>query len=371
VLMLALVLVPVVVAVALLVPGRRVGLWGFRLGACTLAAALVALLAVAPSVLDGDVRSETIEWVPALGLDFAFRLDGFGWFMAVVVSAIGALVFAYSAVYFRDHHGHASRPDVGRIAGLLLAFAAAMLGLVLADGFFTLFCFWELTSVTSFLLIGIDDRSAKARSAAQRALLVTALGGLALLAGLVLLGLQSGVTTISALVADPPGGTVTTVALVLVLTGAFAKSAQFPLHFWLPGAMAAPTPVSAYLHSATMVKAGIVLIARLAPAFAPVGPWRPLVIAAGGLSLLLGGWRALRETPSWRSPTGRSANWACWCCCSGSAIPSSPSRVRRCCSPTRCSRRRCSSWSGSSTTQRTPATSGASRGSVGSCRAWR
>lgn len=293
--MLALVLVPVVVAAALLVPGRRVGLGGFRVGACTLVAALVALIVVAPSVLDGDVRSETVEWVPALGLSFAFRLDGFAWFMAVVVTGIGALVFAYSAVYFRDHHGHASRPDVGRIAGLLLAFAAAMLGLVLADGFFTLFCFWELTSVTSFLLIGIDDRSAKARSAAQRALLVTALGGLALLAGLVLLGLESGVTTISALVADPPGGTVTTVALVLVLTGAFAKSAQFPLHFWLPGAMAAPTPVSAYLHSATMVKAGIVLIARLAPAFAPVGPWRPLVIAAGGLSLLLGGWRALRE----------------------------------------------------------------------------
>jgi multicomponent Na+:H+ antiporter subunit A len=120
-------------------------------------------------------------------------------------------------------------------------------------------------------------------------------GGLALLAGLVLLGQQSATTTISALVANPPGGTITTVALVLVLVGAFAKSAQFPFHFWLPGAMAAPTPVSAYLHSATMVKAGIVLVARLAPAFATVGPWRPLVVAVGGLSLLLGGWRALRE----------------------------------------------------------------------------
>jgi len=293
--MLLLVLVPVAVAVALLVPGRRVGLAGFAVGAGTLLGAFVALVAIAPGVLDGTVRSATYEWVPALGLSFAFRLDGFGWFMAVIVTGIGALVFAYSAVYFRDHHGHASRPDVGRIAGLLLMFAASMLGLVLADGFFTLFCFWELTSVTSFLLIGIDDRSAKARSAAQRALLVTALGGLALLAGLVLLGQQSGTTTLSGLVADPPGGTIVTVALVLVLIGAFAKSAQFPLHFWLPGAMAAPTPVSAYLHSATMVKAGIVLIARLAPAFATVGPWRPLVIAAGGLSLLLGGWRALRE----------------------------------------------------------------------------
>jgi len=292
---LVLILVPFLAAFVLLVPGGRVGRWAFGVAALTMATVLGALLAVAPGVLSGEVERQSLTWVAALGLTLTFRIDGFGLFMASIVAGIGALVFAYSIVYFRGHHGGASRPDVGRIAGLLLAFAGAMLGLVLADGFLTLFLFWELTSVTSFLLIGIDDRRAAARTAAQRALLVTGVGGLALLAGLVLLGQQSGTTTISALVAAPPTGTITTVALVLVLLGAFAKSAQFPFHFWLPGAMAAPTPVSAYLHSATMVKAGIVLIARLAPAFASVGPWRPLVIGAGGLSLLLGGWRALRE----------------------------------------------------------------------------
>ncbi|MBM3658281.1 MAG: DUF4040 domain-containing protein [Actinobacteria bacterium] len=292
---LLLVIVPFVVAAAVLAPGGRVGRGAFWVAALTMAGVLAVLLAGAPGILDGEVDQESLTWVGDLGLTLAFRVDGFGLFMAVIVSGIGLLVFTYSSAYFRGHHGGASRPDVGRIAGLLLAFGASMLGLVLANGFFTLFLFWELTSVTSFLLIGIDDRRVAARAAAQRALLVTGLGGLALLAGLVLLGQQSGTTTLSGLIANPPDGTITTVALVLVLTGAFAKSAQFPFHFWLPGAMAAPTPVSAYLHSATMVKAGIVLIARLAPAFATVGPWRPLVVGAGAASLLLGGFRALRE----------------------------------------------------------------------------
>lgn len=293
--MLFLVLVPFLVAGALLAPGARIGRSAFVVAAITAGSAFVALVATAPAVLDGEVISSTVAWVPELGLTFAFRLDGFGLFMGLIVTGIGALVFGYCLPYFRGHHGGASRPDVGRIAGLLLAFAASMLGVVLANGFFTLFCFWELTSVTSFLLIGIDDRRSAARTAAQRALLVTGLGGLALLAGLVLLGQESGVTTISALVADAPSGAVVNVALVLVLVGAFTKSAQFPFHFWLPGAMAAPTPVSAYLHSATMVKAGIVVVARFAPAFADVGLWRVLIVSAGGASMLLGGVRALRE----------------------------------------------------------------------------
>ncbi|MEZ5237752.1 MAG: proton-conducting transporter membrane subunit [Microthrixaceae bacterium] len=195
----------------------------------------------------------------------------------------------YSSGYF------ARRDDLGRLAGLLVGFAGAMLGIVWADGLLTLFVFWELTSITSFLLIGFEDRSTTARAAAQRAFLVTGLGGLALLAGLVLLGLQGGTTSISALLADPPTGTVTSVALVLVLLGAFTKSAQFPFNFWLPGAMAAPTPVSAYLHSATMVKAGLVVVARFAPAFASVGPWRVLVVGAGLASLVIGGFRAMRQ----------------------------------------------------------------------------
>ena len=144
------------------------------------------------------------------------------------------------------------------------------------------------------LLIGLDDTEADARTAAQQALLVTGMGGLAMLGGLVLLGQQAGTFTISELLADPPSGTPTAVAVTLVLVGAFTKSAQYPFHSWLPGAMVAPTPISAYLHSAAMVKAGIYLVARLAPAFADVGIWRPLVVAVGLLTMLAGGLRALR-----------------------------------------------------------------------------
>ena len=214
--------------------------------------------------------------------------------MGLLVSGIGVLVLGYSASYF-DPSRHGGEPDLGRLAGLMVGFAGAMLGLVLANGLLTLFIFWELTSVTSFLLIGFDDRSAAARAAAVRALLVTGAGGLCLLAGLLMLGQQGGTTTISGLLSAPPSGSVTNAALVLVLLGAFTKSAQWPFNFWLPGAMAAPTPVSAYLHSATMVKAGIVVIARLAPAFAAAGPWRPMVVTAGVITMFVGGIAALRQ----------------------------------------------------------------------------
>lgn len=293
--MILLLLLHLVAAVVCLAPGTKVGRWGFWVALAAPAVTFAWLVAQAPSVLDGEVLEVGFDWVPALGLTLQFYLDGFGLLMGLLVSGIGTLVLGYCLSYFRPHGGHRARGDLGRLAGLLVAFAGSMLGLVLSDGFFTLFLFWEATSVTSYLLIGIDDRTSAARTAAQRAFLVTGAGGLALLGGLILLGQQSGTTSISALVADPPGGTVTTVALVLVLVGAFAKSAQFPLHFWLPGAMAAPTPVSAYLHSATMVKAGIVLVTRLAPTFADVGPWRPMVVVCGGASLLIGGARALRQ----------------------------------------------------------------------------
>ena len=282
-------------ATACLAPGPRAGRWAFPVALAAPAGTFLWLCVQAPSVLEGTAVEQSLRWVPQLGLTLSFRLDGFGLLMGLLVSGIGVLVLGYCLPYFAPHDGHPARADLGRIAGLLVAFAGAMLGLVLSDGFFTLFLFWELTSITSYLLIGIDDRSAEARTAAQRAFLVTGAGGLALLAGLVLLGQQSGTTSLSALVTDPPGGTVTTVALVLVLAGAFAKSAQVPFNFWLPGAMAAPTPVSAYLHSATMVKAGIVLVARLAPAFADQAPWRVLVVACGGASLLVGGVQALRQ----------------------------------------------------------------------------
>jgi multicomponent Na+:H+ antiporter subunit A len=253
------------------------------------AATFVWLVTQSGAVLDGDTPTVDIEWIPQIALSISLRLDGFGLLMGLLVSGIGVLVLLYSVAYF------GRRDDLGRLAGLLVAFAGAMLGIVWADGLLTLFLFWELTSITSFLLIGFDDTNADARAAATRAFLVTGAGGLAMLAGLIILTIVGDTTTISGLIADPPSGTLTNVALALVLLGAFTKSAQFPFHFWLPGAMAAPTPVSAYLHSATMVKAGLVVVARFAPAFAAEGPWRVLVVGAGLASLLIGGVRAMRQ----------------------------------------------------------------------------
>ena len=251
--MIALLLAHLVASLACLAPGRRAARWALPVAAVVPAATFGWLVSQAPSVLDGDTLTASLRWVPPLALSVDLRLDGFGLLMGLLVSGIGVLVLLYSTAYF------GRRDDLGRLAGLLVGFAGAMLGIVWADGLLTLFVFWELTSVTSFLLIGFDDRSATARAAAVRAFLVTGAGGLSLLAGLIILGQVAGVTTISELVADPPSGTLVSVALVLVLLGAFTKSAQFPFHFWLPGAMAAPTPVSAYLHSATMVKAGLVV----------------------------------------------------------------------------------------------------------------
>jgi multicomponent Na+:H+ antiporter subunit A len=287
--MTALIVLQAAVAAVCFVPGRRSARWAFPVAAVAAALSVAWLLHVAPGVLDGNPLVERHPWVLPLNLTLDFRLDGWALLMGLLVFGIGTLVLAYSSTYFPD------RDDKGRIAGLLVLFAGAMWGLVCAEGIFTLFLFWELTSVTSYLLIGIEDRSAAARSAATRAFLVTGAGGLALLAGLVLLGSTTGEWTISGLLASPGSGRLVDVALVLVLVGAFAKSAQFPLHFWLPGAMAAPTPVSAYLHSATMVKAGLVLVARFAPVYAEAPPWRPMVVLAGSCSLLIGGVRASRQ----------------------------------------------------------------------------
>ncbi len=287
--MLIVLLTYAVVAVVCLVGHRRSDSWAFPVSVLPHAVGFVWLVSVAPGVLDGTPLVASFEWVPALGLSVDLRVDGFGLLMGLLVTGIGALVSIFSVGYFP------ATTDRARVAGLLGCFAAAMLGLVWADGLLTLFVFWELTSVASFLLIGTDDRSATARAAALRALLVTGAGGLSLLAGLILLGLAGGTTTLSGLVTADPTGGVVPVALVLVLVGTATKSAQFPFQFWLPGAMAAPTPVSAYLHSATMVKAGIVVVARLAPTFADVGAWRPIVVVCGVGSVLLGGFRSLRQ----------------------------------------------------------------------------
>jgi multicomponent Na+:H+ antiporter subunit A len=277
-------------AAAMLLPSlaRRIGERVFLVAAIVPALTTAWAVWQAPGILAGTAVLESFAWAPALGFDIQLRIDGFALLMIALVSGIGTLIFIYSAFYF--HHQH-----VGPLASQLLAFAGAMLGLVVTDNLLALYLFWELTSITSYLLIGFDDTNAAARAAALRALVVTAAGGLAMLGGFVLLGQAAGTYTLSAILAAPPTGPDAQVALLLILFGAFTKSAQVPFHFWLPGAMAAPTPVSAYLHSATMVKAGVYLIARLAPAFAVLPFWRPLLLGVGLATMLIGGWRALAQ----------------------------------------------------------------------------
>jgi multicomponent Na+:H+ antiporter subunit A len=273
-----------------IVAQKRLGRRAFLVALAGPLAALAWAASHAADVLDGGVVTEHAGWVPSLGLALDLRFDGFSLLMVVLVSGVGALVFAYGLGYFGPRS-----PGVGRLAGLLALFAGAMFGLVTADNLLLVYVFWELTSITSYLLIGNDDRDAEARGAALHALLVTGAGGLAMLGGFILLGEAAGTYRLSLLLADPPSGGVVDVALVLVLLGAFTKSAQYPFHSWLPGAMVAPTPVSAYLHSAAMVKAGVYLVARFAPAFAGAGAWRPLVVGVGLVTMLAGGLRALRR----------------------------------------------------------------------------
>ncbi len=227
-------------------------------------------------------RFEAIEWIPSLEVTIGFRIDPLTLLLTTIVAAIGLLIVIYTAGYMDES------VDRTRFLGLMVLFSGGMAGIVSSDDLFGLFVFWEVTTVASYLLIGFNDKQAAARSAALQAILVTTAGGLAMLAGFVLLTIASGTANITALVNEPPTGPVVTTALLLVFLGAFTKSAQVPFHFWLPGAMAAPTPASAYLHSATMVKAGIVLLVFLAPGFATLSFWGPLVTAVGLATMSLG-----------------------------------------------------------------------------------
>lgn len=275
----------------------RIGARAFYVAALLSTVAFVQAAWQTPAVLSGRTPFESYDWIPALGIELSMRMDTLGWVMALIVTGVGALVMLYCRWYFRDPStGSGTRPGVGQFAAVLLAFAGAMYGLVLTDDLVVLVMFWEVTSVLSYLLIGYYHRRGASRRAALQALLVTTLGGLVMLIGVVLLVVEAGTSSLSTILAEAPTGPVVDAALVLLLVGALSKSAIFPFHFWLPGAMAAPTPVSAYLHAAAMVKAGIYLIARLAPVFAIAPPWRPLVVSLGVFTMLLGGWQALRET---------------------------------------------------------------------------
>jgi multicomponent Na+:H+ antiporter subunit A len=236
--------------------------------------------------------SLTLDWAPSLGLAAAFRVDGLTAQMLALITGIGTLIFIYANGYL------AHEPRRGRLFGMLLLFMLAMIGAVTADNLILLFLFWELTSLTSFLLVGWKHEDAQARAAARQALLITLGGGLALLGGLILLAQIAGVWTLSGIVAAGPAlhaDPRLPAALVLIMLGAFTKSAQFPFHFWLPNAMSAPTPVSAYLHSATLVKLGIYLLARLDPAFNDLPLWEFSLIGIGTLTAVWAAVLALRE----------------------------------------------------------------------------
>ncbi|MGO4237101.1 Na+/H+ antiporter subunit A [Pseudarthrobacter sp. YAF2] len=275
--------------------------WGrnaFYALAAVPAVSFVWLVSQYGSVYSGPgAVAEVFEWIPGLHLEFAFRMDALAWVMSLLVLGVGSLVLLYCARYFKRKD-----QDLGGFGAQLLAFAGAMFGLVLADDLLLLFIFWELTTILSYLLIGFARTRLAARRSALQALMVTTAGGLAMLVGLIMLGYTAGTYRVSsileqaaALVSGPSGATVSA-AVVLILVGAITKSALVPFHFWLPGAMAAPTPVSAYLHAAAMVKAGIYLVARLAPGFAGTAYWQPVVLGLGLATMLVGGYRALRQS---------------------------------------------------------------------------
>lgn len=288
------VLLAVFLVGALVLPAlvRWLGAQAFAAAALIPAAAFVHALMLTPQVLDAEPAPfESVTWIPQLGLNLAMHMDVLGWILTLIVSGVGALVLLYCRWYFFD-----DTTELGQFAGVLLGFAGAMYGLVLTDDIIMLVMFWEVTSILSYLLIGHYRRRAASRRAALQALLVTTLGGLVMFVGVVLLAVDAGTTSIAAILEAAPSGPIVDAAIVMLLVGAISKSAIFPFHFWLPGAMAAPTPVSAYLHAAAMVKAGIYLIARFSPVFALSEPWRPIVISLGVFTMLLGGIQALRET---------------------------------------------------------------------------
>ncbi|HMN63829.1 MAG TPA: monovalent cation/H+ antiporter subunit A [Burkholderiaceae bacterium] len=272
-------------------PNRARSLVAWAAGLATLGGCALLAAAAGP-VFGGEVLRWSIEWLPGLGLELGFRMDGLAWLFALLILGIGALVVLYAAYYL--HH----EDPPARFFMFLMLFMGAMLGVVLADNLVLLVVFWELTSLASFLLIGFWSHRSDARQGARMALAITGGGGLCLLAGVLLLGHVAGsyrlddVLAAGAVIREHPLYVPT---LLLVLLGAFTKSAQFPFHFWLPHAMAAPTPVSAYLHSATMVKAGVFLLARMYPALGGTSEWFWIVTLTGLATLLVGAYLAIFE----------------------------------------------------------------------------
>ncbi len=257
------------------------------------AALFVYFLTWVPAIADGESVIITYPWIPGLDVNLSFLVDGLSLLFALLISGIGTFIIIYAGGYL---HGHEYLP---RFYAIMFAFMASMLGLVVSDNIITLFVFWELTSITSYMLIGFNHEDKNARWYALQGLIVTVAGGLALLAGLVMLAVAAGGEyTLSGILAaeDMHAAPFFTGMLLAILFGTFTKSAQVPFHFWLPNAMAAPTPVSAFLHSATMVKAGVYLMARLNPAMAESDLWFYMLGIFGALTMLTGSVMALRST---------------------------------------------------------------------------
>ena len=247
------------------------------------------MLPLIPRIAEGETIRTAVEWVPTLGLTLSFAVDGLSLTFAMLILGIGAMILVYSAASLRGH------PHQGRYMAFLMLFMGSMLGLVLADDMIALFAFWELTSVSSFLLIGFDHTRQAARRAAIQALVITAIGGLALLLAAVILRINVGSWSIGAL-GDQTAAGCYPIVLTAILLATFTKSAQVPFHFWLPNAMEAPTPVSAYLHSATMVQAGVYLLLRMNPMLGGTTAWMTALCFFGGVTLLWGAIGALRHT---------------------------------------------------------------------------
>ncbi|MDJ0836777.1 MAG: proton-conducting transporter membrane subunit [Acidobacteriota bacterium] len=245
------------------------------------------LLRHAPSITGGEPLRYKVEWLPSLGLSLSFYIDGLALLFALMVSIIGGVILIYARPYLGKH------PDLTKFYVVLQIFISAMLGVVCSGNLLGLFVFWELTGITSFLLIGFDHEKKSSRTAALQALLITTAGSLAMFAGLLIMGQAGGFELETLLAGDGlQRHSLYLPILLLVLAGAFTKSAQFPFHFWLPRAMAAPTPISAYLHSATMVKLGVFLLARLYPVLGETAYWELLLMGFGGATMIMGGWRS-------------------------------------------------------------------------------
>ena len=268
---------------------ERVGNW---LSIVPLGIFVWALTYLDRIILTGYV-SESYQWVSSIGLLLSFRLDGLSLFFILLISGVGFFIFNYANAYL--HHDS----NKGKFFLYLSLFMTAMLGVVMSGNLIILFIFWELTSLSSYLLIGYYHNDEESRKSALMAMLVTVAGGLFVLAGIILLGIEAGTFDLNIILSTPnilANSGNSSVIAILIIIGAITKSAQFPFHFWLPNAMAAPAPVSAYLHSTTMVKAGVFLLARLSPVFTDIPIWQPLLVSVGGFTMVYGALMALTNT---------------------------------------------------------------------------